>query len=49
MYAVREALPRFHRADALAVRAPRAHKPHAPLGDPIEDAMALTDTLLRDE
>ena len=27
----------------------RINKPHAPLGDPIEDAMALTDALLRDE
>jgi hypothetical protein len=27
----------------------RLNKPHAPLGDPIEDAMALTDALLPDQ
>jgi hypothetical protein len=27
----------------------RVNKPHAPLGDAIEDAMALTDALLRDQ
>ena len=46
-----DALPTATRLWACAhgVVSLRLNKPHAPLGDPIDDALALTDALLSDE